>query len=164
MNSLNSHRTRSTSRRAAAGFKLALAMTPMIDMVFLLLVFFVCTIRFERSEEVFRLDLPARAETADPLALRDAPVLVIIGVRDGARCEIEIRAEGMHTSAENFEALAAVMEKYRRKTGTNDGLFEPSHPILIVPARGSTWQDAVDGFNAAVRAGYANIGFAESKS
>jgi len=161
---MNSKRTSKTSRRAAAGFKLALAMTSMIDMVFLLLVFFVCTIRFERGEEVFRLDLPVRAETADPLALRDAPVQVIIGMRDGERCEIEVRAEGVRQSAENFEALAVVMQQYRRKPGSNDGLFETSHPILIVPAPGSTWQDTVDGFNAAVRAGYANIGFAESKS
>ena len=94
-------------RRAAEGFTLRLAMTPMIDVVFLLLVFFVCTVRFERNEKVYQLDLPARGATADPLALQDGPLQVIVGLRDGDRCSIELRAEGVHRTAENFDALAA---------------------------------------------------------
>ncbi len=149
--------------RAARGFKLQLAMTPMIDVVFLLLVFFVCTVRFERNEQVYRLDLPSRGTTADPLALQDAPLQIVVGIRDGDRCSIELRADGVRQTAENFDTLAKAMEQMRRQSGVANGLFESSHPILVVPSAGSQWQDAVEGFNAAVRAGYANIGFAESK-
>ncbi len=149
--------------RAARGFKLQLAMTPMIDVVFLLLVFFVCTVRFERNEQVYRLDLPSRGTTADPLALQDSPLQIVVGIRDGDRCSIELRADGVRQTAENFDTLAKAMEQMRRQSGVANGLFESSHPILVVPSAGSQWQDAVEGFNAAVRAGYANIGFAESK-
>lgn len=37
---------------------MALNMTPMIDVVFQLLIFFVCTVEFERSEEVLPTRLP----------------------------------------------------------------------------------------------------------
>ena len=149
-------------RRAAEGFTMRLAMTTMIDVVFLLLVFFVCTVRFERNEAVYRLDLPIRGSTADPLALQDAPLQVFVGERVGDQCPIEIRADGVRRETKDFDALAITMTQLRRKAGTNEGLFESSHPILIVPSAGSQWQDAVEGFNAAVRAGYANIGFTQS--
>ena len=139
-----------------------LAMTPMIDVVFLLLVFFVCTVRFEPNEGVYKLDLPLRGSTADPLALQEAPLQVVVGERSGERCAIRLRTEGVQQSVESFDALAAALSKLQRRQGTTDGLFQPSHPILIVPSAGSQWQDAVDGFNAAVRAGYANVGFARS--
>ncbi len=151
-----------TNQRAAQGAKMSLAMTPMIDVVFLLLVFFVCTVRFERREEVYQLDLPVRAATADPLALQESPLQLRIGVRAGSHCPIELSADGITRSASSFDELAALLEQLQRRGGA--GLFERSHPVLVVPAADCQWQDAVDAFNAAVRAGYANIGFAEQSS
>ncbi len=150
---------RGTSQRAAQGARLSLAMTPMIDVVFLLLVFFVCTVRYERREEVYQLDLPLRSTTADPLALQESPLQLRIGVRTGAHCAIELTADGISRTAASFDELTTVIEQLQRRGG--GGVFEPSHPVLVVPAADCQWQDAVDAFNAAVRAGYANIGFAE---
>ncbi len=134
-------------------------MTPMIDVVFLLLVFFVCTVRFERREEVYKLDLPVRGTSADPLELQDSPVQLRIGARTGDQCAIEVRADGIVRTATSFDELATLLEQLQRRG--NDGLFEPSHPVLVVPAAECEWQDAVDAFNAAVRARYENIGFAQ---
>lgn len=148
--------------RAANGFRLQLAMTPMIDVVFLLLVFFVCTVRFERGEAVYQLDLPARGASADPLALQDAPLQVILRAGADEQCTIELKGDGIAQSVGDFDALAMAMEKLRRRPGAADGLFESAHPILIVPTAATQWQHAVEGFNAAVRAGFQNIGFAPS--
>ncbi|MSR44008.1 MAG: hypothetical protein EXS15_01425 [Phycisphaerales bacterium] len=151
-------------RRAAEGFSLQLAMTPMIDVVFLLLVFFVCTVRFERGEAVYQLDLPARGATADPLALQDPPVQVILTSTSISECSIELKAQGVSRRVDDFNALAITLEQLRRRVGSADGLFDSAHPILVVPSPSTPWQHAVEGFNAAVRAGYQNIGFAESRS
>ncbi|MSR69316.1 MAG: hypothetical protein EXS17_03100 [Phycisphaerales bacterium] len=153
-------RTPANNRRAAQGSRVSLAMTPMIDVVFLLLVFFVCTVRFERREEVYQLDLPARAVTADPLALQESPLQLRVGVRAGDHCALELSADGIVRTAASFDELAKLLEQLQRHDG--EGLFERSHPVLVVPAPDCQWQDAVDAFNAAVRAGYANIGFAET--
>ena len=48
--------------------RLDVKMTPMIDVIFLLLIFFVCTARFRASEEVLptSLSLPGAIDTRKP--------------------------------------------------------------------------------------------------
>jgi len=151
--------------RAISGTRVRLAMTPMIDVVFLLLVFFVCTVRFERNEVVYTLDLPQRGRTADPLALQERPLVIRVGARTGDRVPIDVQADGLRERPTSFEALAATLTRTRRGAGPDAataGLFVADHPVLIAPAGDCGWQDAVDAFNAAVRAGFRNISFARS--
>ncbi len=152
-------------RRAAQGAKLSLAMTPMIDVVFLLLVFFVCTVRFERREEVYQLDLPVRGASADPFALEESPVELRIGARSRSQLAIELRADGVVRTVATFDDLTSLLTSLQRPrssaTAAPEALFEATHPILVVPEPLCEWQDAVDAFNAALRARYTNIGFAE---
>lgn len=137
-----------------------MSITPMIDVVFLLLVFFICTVHFERREEVFTTDLPQRGSTADPLALRDPPITIEVGATSSSGCTIALRAEGAPAQVQGFDELASVLGALRRRAG-DYGLYESTHQVLVVPSRDSSWQDSVDAFNAAVRAGFANIGFSE---
>lgn len=149
------------SSRRATSISMSLAITPMIDVVFLLLVFFICTVHFERSEEVFVMDLPSRGATADPLALRDPPITIEVAARTEAGCALAIHAEGVGANPTSFDELSAVLKGLRR-TKDHEGLYESTHQVLIAPSRAAQWQDSVDAFNAAVRAGFANIGFRES--
>jgi len=140
-------------------------MTPMIDVVFLLLVFFVCTVRFERNEAVYTLDLPQRGRTADPLALQERALVIRIGARASDAVPIDVQADGLRERLGSFDALAAALMRVRRgdaANGKDAGLFVADHPVLITPTSDCGWQDAVDAFNAAVRAGFRNIGFARS--
>ena len=148
------------NRRSATGMRSTLSITPMIDVVFLLLVFFVCTVHFERREEVFTTDLPQRGSTADPLALRDPPITIEVGAPSESGCTIAVIAEGAPAQVQGFDELAAVMSALRRN-GAASGLYESTHQVLVAPSRDASWQDSVDAFNAAVRAGFANIGFRE---
>jgi len=151
--------------RTVSDTRIRLAMTPMIDVVFLLLVFFVCTVRFERNEAVYTLDLPQRGLTADPLALQQRALVIRVGTRAADAISIELQADGLRERPASFDALAAALTRVRRGTApepANTGLFLAEHPVLIAPTRECGWQDAVDAFNAAVRAGFRNIGFARS--
>ncbi len=151
--------------RAFNGTRVRLAMTPMIDVVFLLLVFFVCTVRFERNEAVYTLDLPQRGRTADPLALQERPLVISLGARASGAVPIEVQADGLRERPASFDALASLLTRARRSEepgADSGGLFVADHPVLVAPARDCGWQDAVDAFNAAVRAGFRNIGFERS--
>ncbi|MBM4101083.1 MAG: hypothetical protein FJ256_02330 [Phycisphaerae bacterium] len=151
--------------RAMHGTRVRLAMTPMIDVVFLLLVFFVCTVRFERNEAVYTLDLPQRGRTADPLALQERALVIRVGARAGDAVPIDVQADGLRERPASLDALAATLMLVRRGAApdaANAGLFVADHPVLIAPTSDCGWQDAVDAFNAAVRAGFRNIGFARS--
>ncbi|MCH2149151.1 MAG: biopolymer transporter ExbD, partial [Phycisphaerales bacterium] len=63
-------------RRDRSAPSIGLNLTSMIDVVFLLLVYFLVATDFKQSEEIYRLDLPERREgmALDPFELDDEPL------------------------------------------------------------------------------------------
>lgn len=152
-------------RRARAASGIGLNLTSMIDVVFLLLVYFLVATDFTQSEEIYRLDLPERLEgvAIDPFELDDEPVRIIVrgtGVSDD--CRVWIEGAEVEPIAD-FESLYDYLA-VRRLDGTGGGLFAADHPLLVVPSAATSWSHAVSAFNAAVRAGYVNISFEEPVS
>jgi len=144
------------TRRGPA--QLGLNLTAMIDVVFLLLVYFMAATEFKLGEELYRLDLPRRGAVADPFDLPREPLRILVGSgRDGAAM---IRVPGFEDPPPDFETLHTFLMQRRRSPGATGGLFEADHPILIEPAESATWEHAIEAFNAAVRAGYVNVSFA----
>ena len=123
--------------------RLALAITPMIDVVFLLLVYFLLTSGFGSAERLLRTE-PAPAEArapADSLALEEEPIVVRV-----ARGSV-------------FD-VAVDMRRYALLTPeTPRGLFGPEHPVRIAPAADLAWQDVVAVFDAVRAAGYRMVAF-----
>ena len=66
-------------RTSARGFTFADGMTPMIDVVFLLMIFFLAVARLSEAR-LIRRELPASASEA-PIALEREPEAVVINVR-----------------------------------------------------------------------------------
>ena len=71
-------RDRKFDRRS--NWRPALNLTSMIDVVFLLLVYFMVATEFKRAEVIERLDLPNRlgAGVADPFEVPDHPVIITV--------------------------------------------------------------------------------------
>jgi biopolymer transport protein ExbD len=67
-------------RRGRASASLALNMTSIIDVVFLLLIYFLVATDFRLGEEVYRMDLPAREGVSqrDPFELDDEPLRIAV--------------------------------------------------------------------------------------
>ncbi|MGA1400102.1 MAG: ExbD/TolR family protein [Phycisphaerales bacterium] len=143
--------------------RMSLNLTPMIDVVFQLLVYFLVSTNFARGEQVYRVDLPSRSDgaAADPFTLDQEPLRIEIApAGDGL---VTIRIPGPWPQPADFEALFEFLDG-RRLDGENPaGLFAVDHPIVIDPAPSVRWDRTVDAFNAAVRAGYERVSFAESK-
>jgi biopolymer transport protein ExbD len=143
--------------------RMSLNLTPMIDVVFQLLVYFLVSTNFARGEQVYRVDLPSRSDgaAADPFTLDQEPLRIEIApASDGL---VTIRIPGPWPQPADFEALFEFLDG-RRLDGENPaGLFAVDHPIVIDPAPSVRWDRTVDAFNAAVRAGYERVSFAESK-
>ena len=149
------------SRRARP--RLTLNLTPMIDVVFQLLIYFLVSTNFALGEQVYRVDLPNREEgaTADPFTLDEEPLRIELrpaGPVDSGL--VGIRIEGPWPQPQDFEALFEFLRDRRLDADRPAGLFAPDHPILIDPTGEVRWDRTVDAFNAAVRAGYTNVGFA----
>jgi biopolymer transport protein ExbD len=143
--------------------RMSLNLTPMIDVVFQLLVYFLVSTNFARGEQVYRVDLPSRSEgaAADPFTLDEEPLRIEI-VPAGENGLVAIRIPGPWPQPADFEALYEFLDG-RRLDGENPaGLFAIDHPIVVAPSPSVRWDRTVDAFNAAVRAGYGRVGFAES--
>ena len=152
-------------RRDRSAPAIGLNLTSMIDVVFLLLVYFLVATDFKQSEEIYRLDLPERREgmAIDPFELDDEPLRILVRNTGGADEDYRLDIEGARGTVRDFESLYEFLAA-RRIDGMGGGLFADDHPVLVVPSSGTSWSFAVGAFNAAVRAGYVNITFEESAS
>lgn len=88
-------------------------LTPMIDVVFLLLIFFMVTTTFIQLEKEMDIDLP---EAASGEAAADIPQEIVVNLYPGGR----IRVEGKDLTIEDLAALL------RRAVGVN-----PDQEVLI---------------------------------
>jgi biopolymer transport protein ExbD len=149
------------SRRARP--RLTLNLTPMIDVVFQLLIYFLVSTNFALGEQVYRVDLPNREEgAADPFALDEEPLRIeLLAAGDATPGLVAIRIEGPWPQPSGFEELHEFLESRRIDADRPAGLFAPDHPVLIDPGPSVRWDVTVDAFNAVVRAGYTNVGFAD---
>ena len=148
------HRDRSAPR-------IALNLTAMIDVTFLLLVYFLTATEFRRGEELYRMDLPPRAAAAprDPFDLDERPLRILVATTGFGRHAYSLRLEGPYPHPGSFTDLHEFLRRRRISAASPGGLFDPDHPIIIQPTTTTTWQHAMQAFDAAARAQYNNITF-----
>jgi biopolymer transport protein ExbD len=163
--------TRASRRGARRGLGGALRtnMTPMIDVVFQLLVFFIATTRYASDERVISMELARRAAQAPATAqagdVSPVPAPQDPFVLDDESLRLEVAADGTVTAgaplrrAFRAEELRASLAAEIRLPGRAGGMFEPAFPIVIAPAENAPWEAAVETLDAAVAAGFRNVGF-----
>lgn len=128
-------------------------MTPMIDVVFQLLLFFLLGCTFKQNEGQVEANLPAVGGPAQAAAIDLEPVkvrLTAIGQdNEGVQIEIGDPSPNVRNMLELYEHLM------QRKVRYGDEV-----PVLISPMPNVRWEHVVNAFNQAVRCSFKNIGFA----
>ncbi len=150
--------------RSRAGKSMGgLNLTAMIDVVFLLLIFFMVGTNFRLGEEIYRMDLPPEGvspESYDPFVLEEEPLRIDVNSTGSGRSDLMIRIDGPYDQPSNAEQLRSFLVQHQINDISPAGLFLPDHPIIIRPTLTTRWEHAVDVLNAAARARYTNISFA----
>ena len=133
----------------------ALDVSSLIDMVFLLLVFFMVTASLVKSEGDLGIKLPGVVRQA---AAVDMPDEQIIEVRETGQVFLNGREFGRHDDTDLTD-LQLVLERYRlaSEASQNKAL------ITIWANNKAKHQRVVDAMNACAGAGIENITFASSK-
>ncbi len=136
----------------------ALSITPMIDVVFLLLVYFLLTSGFGSNERLLRTQpAPERAQpAAESMSLEVEPL--VIGLTrgdDGTRIALPEGLARVRDAAALEVALRAVL----LSQASPSGMYAADHPVRLVPAPDVPWVDVVAAFHAVTRAGYRSIAF-----
>jgi biopolymer transport protein ExbD len=120
-------------------------LAPMIDIVFLLLIFFIVTWQFTRSETELSVSVPTAQEGADPQRQIGEIVINILG--DGA-----IRVDGTTLDLEQLlEKLAKIAKEYENQ------------PVRIRGDGGVKYQRIVEVIDTCQKAGIWNISFATQR-
>jgi biopolymer transport protein ExbD len=147
------------ARSLVSQARLALSITPMIDVVFLLLVYFLLTSGLGHGERLLRTEpAPAEArEAAGSLALEEEPLLV--RVTRGAAGAPAIRISGGLAQPRDAADLARILRDALLTPDSPRGRFGPEHPVRIAPAADLPWQDVVAVFDAVRSAGYRMVAF-----
>lgn len=144
-------RTRSATRGVAIGVNLA----PMIDMSFLLLIFFLVTTTFERAEGILASDLPEMgAVPAVPLPV--SPIVIRLAQTGPGHDDFTITIDRFQEVPQGFDTLPEYLRQIQQQPG-----FDGQTPVVIVSEHNVRWDHVVGCWNAALRAGCERIAFGE---
>lgn len=151
---------RPLSRRHRAESDVRLNLVSMIDVVFLLFMYFLLTANFTLGEEVYLIDVPqtSAAGLDDPFELPERPLVIRIAtIGPGpADCSIRIDLPGL-ASTPTFDALFRRLDDHRVREGNPTGLFMADNPIHIIPTPATRWEHAIEALNACLRAQYTSV-------
>ena len=88
-------------------------MAPMIDVVFLLLIFFMCTLRIISQEGDFNINMPAvaQAQTETPKLLPDFKIRLLADVETGQLVEIRFGQRSLGTGPRAFLLLQQTIKE-----------------------------------------------------
>lgn len=120
-------------------------LAPMIDILFLLLAFFIISWQFTRSETELSVSVPTAEEGADPSRQRGEIIINILN--DGT-----IRVEGLTVDLPQLnEKLSAIAKQYQNQ------------PVRIRGDGGVPYQRIVEVIDTCQKAGIWNISFATQR-
>jgi biopolymer transport protein ExbD len=132
-------------------------MTPMIDVIFLLLTFFVLTARFRTPEQFLAIHLPTAEAAVEKFGLVEPLIISISGAKGGCQVQIgtdkALHIEGAHYAeglADFANELAEVLSLQKRTAGD---------PIELQCDDYVRWDDLVKIYNTLQGTGISDITF-----
>jgi biopolymer transport protein ExbD len=133
----------------------SLNLTPMIDVTFLLFIFFTVSTTFKRAEGVLASRVPQLSgQVSAPPALPISPIVIRLSPLPGQPADCHILVEGFSLEPAGFDELTTVLRQIQSNPG-----FDADTPIVILASDHVLWDHVVSGWNAAVRAACRNIAF-----
>lgn len=142
-------------QREPASASVVLNFAPMIDVTFLLLIFFLVTTTFERAEGLFASDLP-RDTGVPSVALPISPIVVRLTQTGLGHDDVRIAIDHFTGAPKDFEALPGFLRQIQGQPG-----FDAQTPVVIIADNDVRWDHVVSCWNAALRAGCKRIAFGE---
>lgn len=142
-------------RDRPSGVPIAVNFAPMIDVTFLLLIFFLVTTTFERAEGILSSELP-RDEGAPAVALPVSPIVIRLTQTGTGHDDFRLSLDHFQNAPASSKELATTLRRIQRQPG-----FDKRTPVVIVAENAVRWDHVVGCWNAALRAGCERIAFAE---
>lgn len=149
---LFSQRRRRARRKA---WTMSLNLTPMIDLVFLLLFFFLVVSRFGALEGVLPTQIPTRSPAIADEVPR-TPIRVRLTSQPGQPAICRVTIDRFNETPLELSALLDALMKIRNL----DAGFDQHTPVHLIAGDDVAWDHVVNAYNAAFAAQYTRIYFA----
>ena len=128
----------------------------MIDVVFLLLIYFLVATEFQTTEAAFPLDLPDR-QHGHQLSIVDEPIVVVVESYGDSMQDMQLHIKEPWGPIHTTEALQMYLHENQITAFGNSGMFTEDHPIHIQPTTTTRWDHVLSVYNAIVQVKYTNI-------
>lgn len=132
---------------------MTLNLAPMIDVTFLLLIFFSVTTTFKRAEGYLSARLPKDAGKPS-VALPVSPIVVRVQQFGMGPGDYRIKLDQFLNTPATFGELTRLLEDIKGNPG-----FDENTPVVIAAESDVSWDHVVNCWNATLRAGYKNVAF-----
>jgi len=143
--------------RKGNGGAMTLNLTPMIDVVFLLLFFFLAVTRFGTQEGTLPADLPAQAGQARVEVPR-APIRIRFQADTSNTESCFVTIDTLHDTPMPISELLPELRRLRAET---PGFDDAGAPVHLYATEGVRWDHVVNAYNAGLAADYERIYFVE---
>lgn len=134
---------------------IAVNFAPMIDVTFLLLIFFLVTTTFERAEGILASQMPKDSGKVS-VALPLSPIVVRLSQESERHDDFLIRIDRFPDQPATFLELTETIRQIHKLPG-----FDRETPLIIVAGDDVRWDHVVGCWNAAIRAGCTSVAFGE---
>lgn len=140
-----------------------LNLTSMIDVIFLLLIYFVITANFAVGEGVIKSKLPEGTGGAPkPEDQFKTDKKLYVRIASGSRpTDVVIEVTGGQVTT--FRELIDELRRLQRNDENTSGVYKVNDPVVITPSGDVRWQHVVNAFNAATAAKYTDIRFGDKQ-
>lgn len=147
------HQTKPPRRRLRRPPPLSLNLAPMIDVTFLLLIFFSVTTAFKRAEGYLPAKLPPGVGEAT-VALPISPIVIRVQQFGMGPGDYRLKVDQFLNAPASFGELTKLLIDIQGNPG-----FDTQTPVVIAAEPDVAWDHVVNCWNAALRAGCKNIAF-----
>ena len=144
---------------------MVLNIVSMIDVIFLLMTYFLLTAKFTTQEESFEVRTPERLESsaadptpADPFALPATTVVLTVTSRGDGAADFSVFTDNPALAAGG--PMASYDDIKARVTAARNSVFADDQRFVIRPVADARWEHTLGVLNAIKRAGYNNVRFA----
>ena len=144
--------TMARERKKRSAPKADVPIAPMIDVVFLMLIYFMVSATLQRQEADIAFQLPGVAEQDEPLEMPDEQIIEITG--EGQVLVNEFAYD--HPNAHRFTELAAMLTRFREASDAN----RVETVVTIAPDDQTLHHFIVRVMDACSLAGIRNVNFA----
>lgn len=136
--------------------RVGLRMTPMIDVVFLLLLFFLLSSNFRSQEGFLPAELPRQVTRGQAMEIE--PLVIHLQTLPNGTCQVSISGQPtLILNPANFQALAPYLQDILTRQGRH-----AEDPIKLAPSARTKWDHVVKTYDALWQLNLHHIIFAAS--